>query len=390
MKTYKIYKYTNLITGMSYIGQTCQTLKKRAGLNMIKYRECEKFWEAIQHYGTDCWSNEILWDGLTLDEANIYEQVEIKDNETLYPYGYNLSYGSEQSEETIRKRTESLRRNPPMLGKTHSKKTKQRLSEIGKTNPASIQVRMKATQAAAEANRGKERPAEICEKMSISRRKPDYTEMHNFFLSLPTDMYYSMKVRLLREQFPDVSNSTLYFRIRQWTDIKGKKQHPDRPEVYQFFLSLPSDMPLPKKRHLLQKEFPNIRKYLLNRWLNKWSGTKTLIRHPDKVPARGFFLSLPADMVLSEKESCSEKNFQMLKGTLSINGPANGNHPNSKRRPLMTKPEIHEMIKDLRRNAPRLLARAKIRADRLSQHNRIECPICATGAVMDILPRLST
>ena len=51
----------------------------------------------------------------------------------------------------------------------------------------------------------------------------------------------------------------------------------------------------------------------------------------------------------------------------------------------MTKPEIHEMIKDLRRNAPRLLARAKIRADRLAQHNRIECPICATGAVMDIL-----
>ena len=44
--------------------------------------------------------------------------------------------------------------------------------------------------------------------------------------------------------------------IRQWTNIKGKKQHPDRPEVHQSFLSLPSDMPLPKKRHLLQKEFP--------------------------------------------------------------------------------------------------------------------------------------
>ena len=93
MKIFKIYKYTNLITGMSYIGQTCKPLSTRAGHNMQNYCGCEKFWEAIQNYGTDCWSVEFLWDGLTLDEANIYEQIEIKDNETLYPYGYNVSLG---------------------------------------------------------------------------------------------------------------------------------------------------------------------------------------------------------------------------------------------------------------------------------------------------------
>ena len=97
MNTYKIYKYTNLITGMSYIGQTCRPLKTRAGYNMIGYRGCEKFWEAIQNYGTECWADEILWDGLTLDEANIYEQIEIRDNETLFPYGYNLSLGGENT-----------------------------------------------------------------------------------------------------------------------------------------------------------------------------------------------------------------------------------------------------------------------------------------------------
>ena len=65
MKIFKIYKYTNLITGMSYIGQTCKPLSTRAGHNMQNYCGCEKFWEAIQNYGTDCWSVEILWDGLT-------------------------------------------------------------------------------------------------------------------------------------------------------------------------------------------------------------------------------------------------------------------------------------------------------------------------------------
>ena len=110
-RKYKIYKYTNLITGGSYIGQTCQPLRYRAGgRSMIGYRGCEKFWEAIEGYGTNCWHVEILWEGLTLDEANIYENLEIHDNETLYPYGYNLNSGgmeSERSPETIAKMSKS-------------------------------------------------------------------------------------------------------------------------------------------------------------------------------------------------------------------------------------------------------------------------------------------
>ena len=69
MKSFKIYKYTNLITGQGYVGKTFKTLEERAGRNLRNYRACQKFWEAIQHYGTDCWKHEILWDGLTLDEV---------------------------------------------------------------------------------------------------------------------------------------------------------------------------------------------------------------------------------------------------------------------------------------------------------------------------------
>ena len=112
MKSYKIYKYTNLITGMSYVGQTCKTLEQRAEPDMKGYRGCVKFWEAIEMYGTDCWRVEILWDGLTLDEANIYEQVEIQDNETIYPYGYNLNEGGggiNPSIETLQKMSEAAK-----------------------------------------------------------------------------------------------------------------------------------------------------------------------------------------------------------------------------------------------------------------------------------------
>ena len=299
MNTYKIYKYTNLITGMSYIGQTCQTLRKRAGLNMIKYRECEKFWEAIQHYGTDCWSNEILWDGLTLDEANIYEQVEIRDNETLYPYGYNLSEGGmgvNPSQETCQKISESV------------KKAFAESPEIW------YEAQRLATEAAAKKNRGQKRPTEVCEKMSVSSRNPDYTEMHAFFLSIPTDMHLSEKTRLIRERFPNVVKNTIYLRLRKWTGEKGSNRLPVYQEVYEFYLTLPSDMPLPRKRFILHQEFlSDVARSKINKWLNTWSGTQTLKRHPDYSDVNDLFLTLPLTMSLSEKRRLLYKEFPNIK-----------------------------------------------------------------------------
>ena len=298
MKLYKIYKYTHLIIGMSYIGQTYKTLKQRAGQGMKGYRGCHKFWEAIQNYGTDCWRVEILWDGLTLDEANIYEQVEIRDNETLYPYGYNLSEGG--------------------MGVNPSQETRQKMSEsIKKAFAESPEIwyeaQRLATEAAAKKTRGVPRPKEVREKISIGHRKPDYAEMHDFFLSLPTDMHVSEKTRLLRERFPNVGKNTIYFRLRQWTGLKGSKRLPAYQETYEFYLTLPADMPLPKKRHLLQKEFPDVSRHYVNRWLNQWSGTQTLKRHPNYSDVNDLFLTLPLTMSLSEKRRLLYKEFPNIK-----------------------------------------------------------------------------
>ena len=299
MKSFKIYKYTNLITGMSYIGRTCETLKRRAGSKMKGYIGCEKFWEAIQHYGTDCWRSEILWDGLTIDEAIIYEEVEIRDNETLYPYGYN--------------KTPHGRVGAHGCKKPQSEETKRKISESAKSSPLVAEAQRLATAAAAAKTRGVPRPKEVRDKISIGHRKPDYAEMHEFFLSLPTDMHLSEKTRLLRERFPNVGKNTIYLRLRKWTGLKGSKRLPAYQEVYEFYLTLPSDMPLPQKRNLLHKEFPNVRRHYINRWLNQWSGTKTLKRHPDYQDAHNYFLSLPANMSLPEKRLLLQKEFPNVK-----------------------------------------------------------------------------
>ena len=104
-----------------------------------------------------------------------------------------------------------------------------------------------ATEAAAKKTRGVPRPKEVREKISIGHRKDDYATMHAFFLSLPTGMHLSEKTRLLRERFPNVGKNTIYFRLRKWTGLKGSKRLPAYQEVYEFYLTLPSDMPLPEK-----------------------------------------------------------------------------------------------------------------------------------------------
>ena len=199
---------------------------------------------------------------------------------------------------------------------------------------------------------------------------PERSAVYDYFLSLPPDMDLREKNETLYNKFPKTQQRTIRYWTRQWDPHKTSaglneamrkryfslsasltlrekreiiyKEYSDclhrgtiarkmrqweseathaispKEKVHKFFLSLPSNMPLPNKRVLLHNEFPNVSRKLLNRWLNKWSGTKTLIRHPDKVPARGFFLSLPADMVLSEKRILLREKFPNVKrGTLN-------------------------------------------------------------------------
>ena len=149
--------------------------------------------------------------------------------------------------------------------------------------------------------------SELCRIVSLASLNA------SVLISLPAGMHLTEKCSLLREQFPDVNHCPFYFRVRKWSGIKGKKEHPDRPEVYRFFTTLPHTIPLPKNRILFHKEFPDISRKLLNRWLNAWSGTKTRIRHPDYSDVNGLFLSFPLDMHLSEKRRLIYEQFPNVK-----------------------------------------------------------------------------
>lgn len=155
-KKYIVYMHKLKIDGRVYIGQTCYSLKGRAGSNGNRYKGCPKFWNAIQKYGWENFEHIILDSDLTLNEANKLEReyiekfnsIENDFNSVEGGKGHtwtdeqrqqmrernlgekNPNYGKPRSEETKRKIGEANR--IAQLGNKHSEETKKKMSNSHK------------------------------------------------------------------------------------------------------------------------------------------------------------------------------------------------------------------------------------------------------------------
>ena len=111
---YCIYKLTCSVTGKSYIGQTKnynQRLKKHRSGNSHG-SGASAIGPAIKKYGFECFTHELLVEGLILEEANDWEPIYIELYDTICPRGYNLRGGGHNGEhhiETKRKISERLK-----------------------------------------------------------------------------------------------------------------------------------------------------------------------------------------------------------------------------------------------------------------------------------------
>lgn len=122
-------------SGKRYIGITGQNHKRRWRKNGAGYKNHVYFWNAIKKYGWDNFKHEILFEGLTKEEA---EQKEIeliaKYNSNNENCGYNLSTGGESGSkgykytEEQREHVKRVRggKNNPMFGKHHTEEAKEK------------------------------------------------------------------------------------------------------------------------------------------------------------------------------------------------------------------------------------------------------------------------
>lgn len=111
MKNFIVYKYTNLLNGLIYIGLTSVGLEQRWNTG---YRQNTRLYDDIKRYGKKGFKREILFESYNRNEAMEKEEVFICAlNATSPQIGYNVRNVSTMG----------------MYGKTHSEETKRKFSE---------------------------------------------------------------------------------------------------------------------------------------------------------------------------------------------------------------------------------------------------------------------
>ena len=357
-----IYKLTCVDNDKAYIGKTEGKIEARVNQHLDgKAPGCRAIHSAIKKYGKENFIWEILHENVIPELLVVLEKQEIAKHKTMSPHGYNLTEGGEdgaQSEETIRKRTESLRQNPPMKGKKHTPEacrkmsksrtgsrrnpeTRRRMSESAMGHPVSEETKRKI----GDANRGRKWSDEARQTMSKRnsgegnpmygvRRlgtdspniSPEYAPARDYFHSLPPDMPMKEKRSHLRSKFSNLPPE----RVERWTlkwirsphlETGGDNPHynpnhtgsdtqslPEKSSAREFFFSLPSNMNIKEKRQLVRDNFPDVKASTIGCWVREWAPNETGKQEQVRAQAHNLFLSLPSEMSVVEKRKYLQKN----------------------------------------------------------------------------------
>lgn len=140
-----IYKITNKINGKSYIGQTTRNVETRFIEHCSKRDSNTAISNAIEKYGRENFTIEIVFYASSMEELNKKEAELISNTDSLVPFGYNIKSA--------------------VTGHVHSEETKAKISQKAMGRIISQETRAKI----GAANSGKKRSKETKQKMSISK-----------------------------------------------------------------------------------------------------------------------------------------------------------------------------------------------------------------------------
>lgn len=143
-KTGKWYVYKHTApNGKVYIGITHTKPKYRWGKDGYGYRSNQHFAKAINKYGWENFAHEILFDGLTQEQAEQKETELISFYNSADPEcGYNVALGGHALSKESRKKISETRKargiKPWITGKHWSDEVKQKFSETRKGKPPRV------------------------------------------------------------------------------------------------------------------------------------------------------------------------------------------------------------------------------------------------------------
>ena len=149
---YTVYKHTNKLNNKVYIGITSREVTARWGNDGSNYKSSPHFYSAICKYGWDNFDHEVLYTGLTKEDA-CDKEIELiaKYRATNPAFGYNMTYGGDyptMSAEAKKKLSNSMLGNKNGLGKPCSREKAEKISkaQIGKI--VSAETRRKQSESA--------------------------------------------------------------------------------------------------------------------------------------------------------------------------------------------------------------------------------------------------
>lgn len=136
-----IYKATNKVNGMVYVGRTYQTLNERMRKHVSEHNTY--FDKAIDKYGIDAFDVEVIDQADTKEELYEKEIFYISKYNCIKPNGYNLCIGGKttkgfhHSDASKQKMSEAkskmyIGEGNPFYGKTHTDNAKAKISESKK------------------------------------------------------------------------------------------------------------------------------------------------------------------------------------------------------------------------------------------------------------------
>lgn len=154
---YTIYLRTNLVNNKCYVGQTSNLKRREMEWNYLKQTYANDYISNDREkYGFDAWVVKVLAECDNRENAWNLEQKFIKDYNTIWPNGYNLSEGGagskgcKLSDETKQKISEALK------GKHLSEETKRKISEGNKGKIVSEETKKKLEESVRNSQKAKE------------------------------------------------------------------------------------------------------------------------------------------------------------------------------------------------------------------------------------------
>lgn len=234
-----IYKYTNQINNMSYIGQSIhiEERKKEHFLNAYHYNLDTDFYRALREFGIESFSFEILEEcnKKELDEKEIY-WIQYYDS---YKNGYNMTPGGDFNpsnvSEIVQKRTEKL---------LNDKKINAKLRHKGEENGNAKLTEADVIEIRKDYAQGKQ----ISEVYPIYQNKITYSGFQHCWLG-----------KSWKEVMPEV------FQQRKAENNGGSKT--TRKEIYQLRLDYMNGLTNKQLQKKYNKNYETIRRIIkIDRW----------------------------------------------------------------------------------------------------------------------------